>query len=467
VILDTFHSSGWRSPCAANVLAAVLLATSGPAAAQDGPVHTLSDLTKSADAASFGLRAARHRIAAAEAQLGEAKVSPFFQFRIDSGLTAVPDARGVPGYDAQPPQLQRSFGPAASVGIRGTVPIWTFGKIDAAQEAASHGVDAAEHGLSRTRNRLRYDIRRAYFAVQLALDLQQMIGEGKPKLDKAKKRIDQAAKDGTPVEGDDDPLMGYRLTTALAELEGRTSQAKLLEAGALEALQTLTSIDAVRVPDCPLAVTVFESHDRNWYEQAALDHRPELGMLRAAIGARQANVDAKDAGYYPDLALALRADVIYAPGRTVWDQYDPYDVAGGLVARWKLDFWGNSLRTDRAREQLLETVAQRRLAQQGILLEVATRREALLDAQRRIQAWESGHSAGRKWFISAAQAYQVGTATTKQLIDGVKEYFKARYAHLQAIHDHNVALAALELATGAELVPADRWERSCELPPDE
>jgi len=98
---------------------------------------------------------------------------------------------------------------------------------------------------------------------------------------------------------------------------------------------------------------------------------------------------------------------------------------------------------------------------------VAARHAELEDARRRMEAWAEGHRETRKWFLSAAQGYQVGTVTTKELVDGVGAYFKARFAHLSAIHDHNQAIAALEQTVGRPLLPASAWAQPCDLPPIE
>ena len=133
-----------------------------------------------------------------------------------------------------------------------------------------------------------------------------------------------------------------------------------------------------------------------------------------------------------------------------------------MVARWSLDLWGQSKRAERARQQLLETRSKARLLAQGIELEVADKHAALLDAQRRVAAWEVGRREARRWFVSAAQGHQVGVTTSRELVDGVSAYFKARFSHLQAIHDFNVGLAALELASGSELLTTQQWNQPCD-----
>ncbi|MDD9966610.1 MAG: TolC family protein [Myxococcales bacterium] len=429
----------------------------GPA---EGSVMDLESLSLEAERRSANLQAARHTRMAAEAQLDEARLSPFFQFQAEGGLAVIPDATGVPGYTRDSPnQLTRGFGPAIQGRVKGAIPVWTFGKLSAAREAAGHGVKGAEHNLERVRQQLLFDVRRAYFGLQLALDAEQMLSEGLPKLEKAQTKLKQRLADG---DAEVEPADGYRLATTVAEVAARSSEVRRLERSTRLALSILAGKSRVRVPDCPSKARAHTPKSLSWYQTHARNNRPELGMLRAGIGARKADLAAKRAKYFPDLAIGLDLQSQYIPGRTAWAHYDPYFVGGALIARWELDFVGHSSRERRAEHQLLEAEAQQELARQGILLDVGEKYERLTDADRRLSAWKDGHMSARRWFVSAAQGHQVGTTTTRELIDGVSAYFKARFAHLQAVHDHNAALAALELAVGAPLLTRDEWNLRCD-----
>lgn len=434
------------------------------ARADDAPnaiaVTDLEGLTAAAELQSYDVAAAQHKREAAEAQLDEAWVSPFFQFRAEGGLALVPNATGIPGFSGDSPnELNRPFGPALQGKVKGAVPVWTFGKLSAARDAARHGVQGAEHNITRARQTVVFNVRRAYFGLQLALDAQQMISEGLPRLERAREKLDAQLAEGSE---DAEPTDAYRMEATVAEVAARRSEIDRLERSAREVLRTLSGIERLEVPDCPSTPRPHALRDLQWYRDQALQHRPELGMLRAAVGARSADVVAKRAQNLPDLALAVEAEGQYIPGRTAFAHYTPYYVGAALVARWELDFWGHSTRTERAEHLMAETQAQQDLARQGIALEVTDKYEQLIDANRRMEAWETGHRSARRWFITAAQGHQVGTTTTKELIDGVAAYFKARFAHLQAIHDHNFALAALELAVGAPLLQRSEWNLRCE-----
>jgi outer membrane protein TolC len=436
------------------------LATSVARAQPDATTHDLEYLTRAAEAHSHNLKATQHTILAAEARLSEATISPFFQFTAEAGLGFVPDANGTRDYSPDPDnELAREFGPAVTGSVSGAIPLYTFGKLRALRRAAKAGVQASEINATQVRNELIFDVRRAYYGLQLALDAQQMLSEGLPKLRNALKQLDQR------LASDDestDEMARYRLSSALAEVEARESQVRLLEDSTRAALQILTGLKQVHVPECPLEPLAFTREPVVRYQQRATADRPEIGRLQSGVDALVANLDAKTAKYFPDLALALAVIGTYAPGRTPFEFYRPLDARAGLALRWDLDFWGNSKRVSQARHQLSETREKQALAKDGIGIEVAARYAELEDAERRRVAWDRGHRDTRRWFLSAAQGYQVGVIDTKELVDAVEEYFKARFSYLNATREYNTALAALELATGRPLLDRAIWNGSCE-----
>jgi outer membrane protein TolC len=438
----------------------VVLGAAVVARAGDSGVLDLPALTDAAARHSHGLAASRHAIAAAEAKLSEAQISPFFQFRTTAGFAMVPGAEGTPGYRADSiNELDREFGPALRATIEGAVPLWTFGKIQAGKDAARAGVRAAEHARDDALHEVIFDTRRAYYALQLALDTLQMISEGEPKLDKALTQFDTRLAENDP---ETDPMDRFRLATALAEVRARRSEATRVAESARAALEVLTGIAPIRVPDCPLATVEHTRRDPAWYRAQALRHRPELAMLGAASAARRADLDLNTAKYYPDLALTMELGAEYIPGRTMYEYYNPLLLGAGVVARWNLDFWGQSHRERNAEAKLLETEERAVQAREGVELEVSTEHAALVDARERENAWNQGRDEARRWFVSAAQGYEVGLVKPKELVDSLGAYFKARFAQLTAIHDQNVSLAKMERAVGVALVAREAWGQNCE-----
>ncbi len=471
-----------RRHLAALVTASVLASTATVALADDPPipaaapaaahrpVRDLAALVARAEERWPGVSAAQHKIAGAEARLQEAWVSPFFQLNATGTFAMAPGANGTPTFspDSQLP-LDNPWGPSLGIRVEGTVPLYTFGKLGAARDAARAGIRAAEAESDKAHAQVRLDVRRAYFALGLALDAQQMMGEGRSKIDRAVRRLDERIAADDP---DVNEMDRWRLASTLAEIEARASEAERLGNVSRDALEIITGETGFDVPDCPMTAVELPLRPLAWYQQAARLSRPELGMLRAGVSARDAAADAARAQYFPDLALALTAGYTWTPGIT--NQSNPFipdpanapSLGAGLVARWSLDLYGANRRSARANEELLEVRDRLDEADAGLDLEVATVFEELGDARRREQAWGRGHRETRAWFVAAAQAYQVGTVEPRDLVDAVRAYFSARFSHVQAIQDVNVATAKLERATGTEVLAADAWERRCDAAAD-
>lgn len=460
----------WTKRC---VLAAVLSAMVGSLAAEARaedsnavPLRTLDDLTRAAERNYPSLVAAREGVEAARARLAEATISPFFQWNATGAFNMAPTADGTPIFSRDPQlPISNPWRPVVQAGVEGAIPLYTFGKFRAGREAAKAGIQVAEENVHQAQARLRFDVRRAYFALQLALDVQQMIREGQGRLEKAVATLESRIAAGDP---DVSTMDRYRLSSTLAEVEARASEAERLEVTSKEALIALTGERSFRVQDCPIEPVEVRLASLEAYVSRALADRPEARMLRAAIRARRADVDVNRGRYYPDVALAFRASQSWGPGIT--DQNNPFimdpanfsTLGAGLVARWSLDLWGNAHRVRRAEASLAETRAQAEEAERGLRLEVAAIFHELSDAWRREKAWGKGHRDSRAWFIAAAQAYDIGTLEPRDLVDAVRSYFLARFNHLQAIRDANTALADLERASGQALVEPTGWEAKCE-----
>jgi outer membrane protein TolC len=412
------------------------------------------------------LRAEQHRIDAARARLDEATFSPFFQLTATALAAISPEASGTPVVSPDPQlPLSNTWRPMVRVGVEGAIPIYTFGKLSGARDAARAGIRAADHERARADASLVFDVRRAYYTLQFALDVEQMFREGEDKLESAVRALEERIAANDPEVNEHDR---WRLSTTLAELEARRSEATRAQVSAREALRLLSGVPSVEPPECPIALVELELGELEDYRRRAREARPEIGLLQAALAAREAERDITRAQYFPDLALTLTASYSYAPGIT--DQLNPFVVdqanytslGAGLVARWSLDIVGTVFRDQRVSSLYLETEERAAEARRGIALDVATAYFEVQEAAQREEAWRAGHRDARAWFVASASAYQVGALDSRDLVDAVRAYFNARFSHVNAIRDYDIAVARLERATGEPIIAETAWEsESC------
>ncbi|MCC7540704.1 MAG: TolC family protein [Deltaproteobacteria bacterium] len=450
----------------------------GTASARRGArtrVVTLEEALRVAERGSPTVRAAELRVEAARARLGEAWSAPFSELTATGGVAIAPEVRGTTLFspDSELP-LDNPWMPIVRGSVQYTLPLWTWGRIGAARDAARAGVRASRAQARRARTRLRFDVARAYFGLQFSRDTLALLAEGRGPLRRAIERLEQQQAERA---ADFDPIDLYRIRAAWAEVVGRNAEARHLERSSLAALRLLTGDPRIEVPDELSEPCRISLRPLSWYLQAARLHRPEVAALGALRAAKTAARDVERSRFLPDVGLVLTAGRSYGPGVT--DQRNPFvsdpanssSLGAALGLQWRLDVVPQYFRYRQASLELEATALDIEQALGGIGLEVRDVYETVQDARDREAAWGEAETATRSWFVAASQSFAVGTAEAKDLVDAVRAYFTSRASHLAAIRDLNIAAAQLSLAVGTEVVPASRCRatavQTTASPPDD
>lgn len=430
-----------------------------PPVGSAAPAHayTLAECLALMEKNHPNLWAARARLAYVHAQLDEAKWVPYWQWTANAGASVLPPITGTSVYTQSSPtsrnlSLTDGLAPIVHFDINGVVPLYTFGKITAAKEAATAGVRVSEWELEKSRQQARLDVRRAYYGLLAARDAEYLATEIVRELDKAitgvKERIARDERGVTEVDV-------LRLEVLKEELSSRVGEAARGETVATSSLRFLTGVESgfdipdepSRPPATPLAPVVR-------YLAAARVSRPEVNMARAGVVARGAQVDLARARLLPDLGVLLGADYTRAPSATTqstawaFDPFNHFYYTVGVGARWSLDLMPAYARMNEAQSQLEETRALERLALGGLAAEVEGAYAAVVEAKGREEAWSRAEHKAKQWIATVNGQIDLGTADEKALVEPLKAYINARAQHLVAIMDYNVTRSQLALASG-------------------
>lgn len=398
---------------------------------------------------------ARARLGQKQAMVFVARTAPFSEFTFTSGVGLAPSVFGSsvfsPNTDVA---LSSNMGLAWQVGLEGVVPLFTFGKMGAAVDAAKANVDVGRQDIVKERHAVELDVRRAFYGLQLARDARALLVEARDRIDRYVGRAERKVADG---DGDDIELL--KLKVYREEIESRLSETERGERVSLAGLRFLTGVEgSFDIPDEPLRAAPHRLGPLARYLAAARIYRPEVNMARAGVAARRAQLDLERARYYPDIGLALTGRYARAP--EVTDQLDPFvkDNANfftygfALALRYKLDFLPQSARVAAAEAQLEEMRATERFALGGVGYEVEQAFEDARDAARRLDSLTRAATYAKQWLIKVQQGIDVGTMEEDELLAPAKEYALKRYAAMGATYDYNLALAKLALATGWEAI---------------
>lgn len=441
-----------RTPSLALTLVLVAAAPAGA----DPTRLTLEQLTeRSLD--SSRARMAHRDTEAAEARSEEAGAARFPKLTATAFVAPSPDIDCVdPSCTQTDPEgfairLSGAFGGGSLSVVQ---PLYTFGKIGAAREAAAAGVSAQRALEDATAGDLSLEAARAYYGLKLARELVSMLDDGVAEIEEAGKRLDERIAEG---DGEATIQDRQRLQTLLAEGKIQLTEARNAEGAALAGVRAIAadaSGDDVDIDEDPLEAVTLELDDLDAYVDEARAKRPEVRAAKAGARAAAGLVDLEDSYYWPDLAVVGTFGITRAQGvddapSAVYAE--PFNTTSGgvaLVLRWNLEPWTTHARVARAKAQVKKADELVELAGTGATLEARTAWTEASEARDRVTAATEGEDAARAWLASVLQADAIGTAETRDLADAYIAWFQMRARLATAIFQWNVATVRLGRATG-------------------
>jgi len=427
-------------------------------AAPKARTYSLAECLSLTDHNHPNLWAARARLAYVHAQLEEIKWIPFWQFTANAGIGVLPPIYGTAGFSSFTTSSRNltflnEIDPVFHFDLNGTIPLYTFGKISSANEAARANVRVNEWDLEKVRQQTRMDVRRAYLGLLTSRDAHYLAEQILKELDKAIDGIKgKIAKDDKSVTEADQ----LRLEVLREEVVARAGEASKNEAQAMAALRFFTGVTSFDVPDLPLKAPATELPPVAKYLTAARLFRPEVNQAHAGVAARQAQVDLARARLFPDIGLSLGTDYTRSPGVTtqsnIWafDPFNHFYYSIGFGAHWTLDLLPGVSRVAEAESQLEEVRALERLALGGLAVEVETAYAAVVEARAREESWGRAEHKAKHWISNIQDQIDLGTLDEKALTEPLRAYINARAMHLLAIMDANITQSQLALASGLD-----------------
>jgi outer membrane protein TolC len=426
----------------------------------DGHKYSLGECLALTERNHPTLEAARARLAAMRAQVEEARFAAAPFIGVNGRFGVVPNTPA-PQPGAPPPSgnfITQSFasgvGPFVQLGVSATLPIFTFGKISAANRAADAQVRLGEWDVEKERQQVRGDVRRAYYGVTLARDLLALTTDALAQLDDAILSVRKKLEGGERGVDDADRV---KLEINRDDLVARIADVRRGEASALAALRFYTGIQTgFEVPDEPLARPTTPLGPIVSYLTAARTHRPDVNRARAGVVARSAQVDWARANRLPDLGLGMQLDWTLAPGvkgpvaGIDTTSLNNPQVGAAFGLQWSLDLFTKNARVHQAESNLDEARALERLALGGSATEVEVAYANAVEASAREESWERAVHRAKGWVAAVRDAIELGTKDESALVEPLRHFVQARANQLQALMDTNMTRAELARLTGWE-----------------
>ncbi|HNV01983.1 MAG TPA: TolC family protein [Vicinamibacterales bacterium] len=326
-------------------------------------------------------------------------------------------------------------------------PIYTFGRVEAAERAARAEAAASGRDTAATRADVRLDAARAFWAYATAIESVRVVEEALALVDAHLRDVRNMRAVGLLAPND----------VLSAEARRSRQEVQLIEA---RTIRDVAEADLRRVtgipPDVSIAVDAaleaapapIPSGEALLAEaQAKRPERQALESRAAAVGERQA---AAAAGRRP--SVALTAGVDYArpnarifPRAAAWN--DSWDL--GVSVAWPL--WDGG----RAKAEIAEAAASRRALAERLAefdaalgFEVRQRRLDLESARASIRAATDEVASAAEARRVVAERFKAGLVTSTEVLDAQQELLAAQFDRTRALAAARLAAARLDRAVG-------------------
>ncbi len=429
--------------------------TALPAAAQDAQEPVPSPLTL--DEALSRAAATSHRLAELRAREGAARSAatgrgaerlPVVGAQVGYTRTNHVDAFGVP----EPDGTLNVIYPDVPDNYRSRLelqwPIYTGGRLEALERAASAEARATGSELAAARADLKLEVTRAYWALVTARETARVLTEAVARVDAqlsdVRSRFEAGfvpPNDVLSVEAERARQEGQRLQAVNLAASAEADLARLIDAPAGSHIE----LDVALTPAASMPVEVTPA-----LLQDARQHRPERAALGARVQAADHRARAAHAGALPTVSLFTGVD--YArPNPRIFPRQEAWKTSWdvGVTVGWTL--WDGGRTGAAVAETSFEAAAAReRLADfdAGLALDIRQRLLDLDTARAQIGAAEQGVKSAAEARRVVQERFAAGVSTTTDLLDAQVALLQAELDRTRAIANTRLASARLDRALG-------------------
>ncbi|MFO1471344.1 MAG: TolC family protein [Turneriella sp.] len=340
------------------------------------------------------------------------------------------------------------WGPFVHGELQVVYPVFSFGRVKDAKQAASHAVEGGKLLHESQINRSVFEYKQLYMQIILLQRLKTVLDDANEKMKTVLARAEKLYKKGTGEVQRKDltrlKLFDLELQRFQAEWVANKKTAGLALGhflGEKESLLVLES-DFPKIEEATRALEqlIAEAHKTN----------PDLKAVSEGMQARRHQVEMEKGGNLPVLFVAGRADMNYTNMRDYQQStyaFDPFNrniFAVVFGAKWDLDFGNTKARTQKAEAELEKMQAKQNEAETGIPLKIAMAMWDFEKQKMQMEITQNKYKEANKWSLSEMTAYTTGTGSAKDLIEALGAQLLVEKELAET--EYNLCLAAAKLA---------------------
>ncbi|MDR9417415.1 TolC family protein [Gracilimonas sp.] len=402
---------------------------------------------------------AENRIELAKAQ----RILPNLRFESQHGL--------VPGVKSNNPNLSENeyyldpnlendwedWAVFTRFSITAAQPVFTWGAISKAIEAAKLGVEAAQYEFDAKQSDFEIRLFELYYSYVLALEVEQLLNEAQEKIIEVDKKIEKMREEGD-TSLDESEIFKFEIYKSEFEIQKAEVFENLNFVRETWNYVLRNEEDIIYEPEIRfLDPIASEIEPIDFYQSAAFNNRPELKALDIGKEATETYMSSLKSQNLPGLYLGGYFNFANTPNRP--RQSNPFIINNtnklgggfGLTIRQDLNFFSIRSSLERSRIELRKVTYAKDAAKDGIMLEVndSYRKASLADVK--VKQTDSALVTSKRWLRQEQLDYDFGMGEVKDLVDAMKKELELKLQLKQRIFEFNTSLAKLNKTAGIPL----------------
>lgn len=359
-------------------------------------------------------------------------------------------------YDVKRSYGLGSWGPSTHLESLLAMPIYTFGRLEAGENAAKERLKVEQARLREAHNLVKVEVNKFYYSYLYAKTILPHLQDAAEILDEVQEKAQEFYDNATGKVTKADLM---KLEYGKAEVQKYINKAAQGADLAMSALKhTMGLSDDVEVT---LAPDKIPKPDRDKVipelqelQKIARENRPEWEQLEHGLSAAASLRESESRSNRPVVFVAGTFQHSWAPTRDDTPNpyhYDPYnDMFGGVAIGIKLDLdWAlTKAKSDAARAKQLQVNALKAKATTGIPLQVKKAHSDIQLYKDQIALSKTSRKAANKWIVFSAAAYKSGTGEVKDVLEGLVALLQAKRDYYEGILNFYIASAELDYAIG-------------------
>jgi outer membrane protein TolC len=341
--------------------------------------------------------------------------------------------------------------------ISGVQPVFTWGAVRKAVEAAELGVRAVQEQSDATKSEVEILLSELYYSYVFALEIERLLRDAEDKLGEIERAMERQEEED-PAELDESDVFKFQVFKAQFGIQ-QEEVIRNLEFVKESWNYALRNEDGnIYEPSLRFLDPLYSDlSEINYYQNSAMVNRPELRAIDFSQDGLDMYINALKAQNLPGLYLGFTTTFASTPIRPrqpnpfIRTPENTFNTAVGLTIRQNLNFFQarTSLQRSRLEVKRLEFIED--AARDGIMIELNDSYRIAAISKAKVERTQEALKIAKEWLRSEQLDYDLGFGESKDLIDAVRQELELRLEEKQSIFEYNQAMAKLNKSAGLPL----------------